>query len=83
LHDDAHARAAVIVHAVPALAAGQAADLEHERRFFVGVKDDLRIGRVARVLVAEPTADTHDARRHGGLAQEPAGDVHLVDALIT
>ena len=50
--------------------------------FGVVVDDDLGVGVVAVVDVAEAAADAEDARGELHLAEEPAGDVHLVDALV-
>ena len=44
--------------------------------------NDLRVGGLAIVLVAEPSADAPDARGKFHVAEEPTGNVHLVDALI-
>ncbi len=52
------------------------------RRLCVVVEYDLRVGRIAGVIVAEPAAEAHDPRRQRLFAQEPAGDIHLVDALV-
>src|SRR5205823_10932571 len=43
---------------------------------------DVRVGRLAVVLVAEATAEPDNALRHLAPAETPAGDVHLVDALV-
>src|SRR5438046_9925617 len=47
------------------------------------MKNDLRIRRGPVVDIAEAAAETEDARRKLVLAQEPAGNVHLVNALIS
>src|SRR5437773_7319023 len=47
------------------------------------MKNDLRIRRGAVVDIAEAATETEDARRKLVLAQEPAGNVHLVNALIS
>jgi len=60
----------------------QAADLEDQRRAVIGVIDDLRVGGLAVVVVAQAPANAHHARRQRRIAQEPAGDVHLVDSLV-
>ena len=44
--------------------------------------NDLRVGGLAIVLVSEPAADAPDAWGKFHVAEEPTGDVHLVDALI-
>ena len=44
--------------------------------------DELRIGRVAIVLIAGTSAHAEHLRAQGGGAQSPSGDVHLVDALV-
>ena len=86
LHDDADLRALVVVHPVAAnldgLRLGQAARFEDQRALGIVVQHDLRVGRVAGVLVAEPAAEADDARRERLRAVEPAGDVHLMDALV-
>jgi len=46
------------------------------------VDDDLSIGRVSIVIIAEAAADAEGVAGKAALAEEPAGDVHLVDALI-
>ncbi len=61
---------------------GEAADFEDERGGGVVVDDDLGVGRVAVIAVAEPAADAEGVARQAGFAEEPAGDVHLVDALV-
>src|SRR5438477_529743 len=72
-----------IIHILLILRARQAADFEDQGRFLVIMKNDLRIRRGAVVDVAEAAAETEDARRKLVLAQEPAGDIHLVNALIS
>ena len=61
---------------------GEAADFEDERGGGVVVDDDLGVGRVAVVAVAEAAADAEGVAGQAGFAEEPAGDVHLVDALV-
>src|ERR1051325_1309983 len=60
----------------------QTAHLEDQRCLDVLMINDLRVGRLSVVLVADPAADTDHARRKLVHAEEPARDVHLVDALI-
>ena len=62
------------------LALGQAANLEEDRGRVVVQEDDLRVGRLAVVLVAEPAAEAHDVPGQRVLAQAPAAAVHVVDA---
>ena len=87
--DDADLRTEVLVHAAPAPlvllrleVAGQAADLEQQGRALVVVVHELGVRGVAVVDVGEPAADADRPRRQRVLAQRPAGDVHLVDALV-
>src|SRR5262249_15135795 len=66
---------------------GEAADLEDELRVAVVNDGDLGVGRLALVLVAEAAAHADDRLRIGRAGSsrggdEPAGDVHLVDALV-
>ena len=60
----------------------QAANFEHQLLIPVVVNDDLRVRGLAGVLIAKPAAVTDDfgAERLG--AQSPAGQVHLMDALV-
>ena len=60
----------------------QAADLELELAVVELEGDELRVGGLAVVGVAEPAAGGHDGLGELVLAQAPAGDVHLVDALV-
>ena len=46
------------------------------------MENDLGVGRGAVVVVAEPAADAEDTAGESGFAEEPAGEVHLVDALV-
>jgi len=46
------------------------------------VENDLRVGRLAIVIVTDASAEADDARRQLGLTEDPTGDVHLVDALV-
>ena len=62
--------------------AGQAAGFEDQRGVRVIEIDDLRVGRVAGVFVAEAAADADRTRGELVFAEEPAGDVHLMDALV-
>ena len=87
--DDADPGAQVLVHAAPAPflllrleIARQAADLEQQRGPLVIVVDELGVRRVAVVDVGEAAADADRPRRQRRLAQRPASDVHLVDALV-
>ena len=68
---------AVIAHSVL-----QAAHLEDQLRVAVVEDGDLRVGRLALVAVAEAAAQAEDAPRQGGAGDDPAGDVHLVHALV-
>src|SRR5207247_2452046 len=56
--------------------------LEKERRFGVVVENELRVGRLAVVFVAEPAPGAEHARRQGVFAEKPAGDIHLMNALV-
>ena len=69
----------------------QAADLEDELGVAVVHDADLGVGRLALVAIAEPAAQAEDGLgkgRAGAVAarargrDQPAGDVHLVDALV-
>src|SRR5439155_3640912 len=60
----------------------QAAHLEDQPLLAVVVDADLRVGRLAVVGVAEAAADADDRTADVVAAQAPAGDVHLVDALV-
>ncbi len=73
--DDADACAAVFV-------GFEAADFEDEGSGGVVVEDELCIGGFAVVGVAESAADGEDARGEVVFAEDPTGDVHLVDALV-
>jgi len=53
-----------------------------EDRDFVVVEDDLGVGHFAGVVDKEPPADRHRPPRQGRVAEDPAGDVHLVDPLV-
>ena len=64
------------------LARRQPAHLEDQGGVGVIMADDHGVGGLAVVHVAEPAADGEDAGRKLLHAQEPAGDVHLVDALV-
>ena len=60
----------------------QAADLELELAVVELEADVQRVGRLAVVGVAEPAAGGHHGLGQLVLAQAPAGQVHLVDALV-
>ena len=60
----------------------QPAYFENQRRARIVVNHDLRVRCVGIVHVAEPTADADGAARETRLAEEPARNVHLVDALV-
>ena len=69
----------------------QAADLEDELGVAVVHDGDLGVGRLALVAIAEPAAQAEDGlgeRRAGAVPararsrDQPAGNVHLVDALV-
>src|SRR5687767_895812 len=60
----------------------QPAYLEQQRRRGVVVDDDLRVRRVAVVDVSETAADAQRVARQARFAQEPARNVHLMDALV-
>ena len=82
---DAHAAADFrreLVHARRTGLLWQTANLENQRRFGVIVKHDLRIRRFRVIHVTEPSADAQHARRECGFTREPAGDIHLVNALV-
>src|SRR5215813_5560247 len=59
----------------------QAAYLEDQLTVAVVENANLRVGGLAVVDVAEATADAESRAAQLVLAQAPAGDVHLVDAL--
>jgi hypothetical protein len=44
--------------------------------------DDLGVGGLAIVVITHATAEAEDPGGEGGFVEEPAADVHLVDALI-
>src|SRR5215468_4761937 len=60
----------------------QAAYLEDQLTVAVVENANLRVGGLAVVDVAEATADAESRAAQLVLAQAPAGDVHLVDALV-
>src|SRR5687768_11823912 len=82
LDDLADALALVVVHAPGPRLGLEAADLEDDHDVAVVVDGELRVGRLAVVLVAEAAADAQDLRRQVLLAGPPAAHVHLVDALV-
>ena len=82
LDDDADACALELVHVLAVLVLGQTAHFKDERGLLVALIDDLGVGGFAVVLVAEAAADAPHAGGEFHLAEEPAGDVHLVDALV-
>ena len=53
-----------------------------DRGLGIVVADDLRVGHFAGVVEHEPAADAHRPPRQGVVAEQPAGDVDLVDALV-
>ncbi len=61
---------------------GESADIEHKEGFAVVEDGDLSVGCFALVLVAEASANGDDAFGPHGAGNHPAGDVHLVDALV-
>jgi len=68
-----------------AVVADQAVVLEKHLRLAEIEEGQLGVGRLALVLVAEASAQADDALRQGrarGGLDGPAGDVHLVDALV-
>ncbi len=69
-----------------ALAAVQSADLEDDQRAAEVEDRQLQVGRLALVLEIGPfdpaAAHRDHAKRLRPLADRPAGDVHLVDALV-
>ena len=79
---DADVAAEELVHVLRAGLVGQAADFEDQRRRRIVVEHDLGVRRLAVVHVAQPPADAPHARRQFVDAQEPAGQVHLVNALV-
>src|SRR5262249_31078833 len=83
-HDHVTFRAVVDVADHRALEAFslQAAHLEDQLAVAVVEDRDLGVGRLAVVDVAEAAADADDRLGQSGLAQTPAGLVHLVDALV-
>jgi hypothetical protein len=60
----------------------EAADFEDQRRFVIHVENDLGVGRGAVIDVTDPSAEAHDFGRKMIDAEGPAGDVHLMDALV-
>src|SRR5262249_18524348 len=60
----------------------QTADLEDQLAVAIVEDANLRVRRLAVVDVTEATADAEDALRQFGLAEAPAGLVHLVNALV-
>src|ERR1051325_1659720 len=70
------------VHILRAGLLRQAAHFKYQRRLGVIVIHDLRVRRLAIVLVPQPATDTPHARRQFVHAQEPPADVHLVNALV-
>src|ERR1019366_8402783 len=60
----------------------QAAHFKNQRRSFVIVDDDLRVGRLAVILVTDASADAERVTRQSGLTEKPARDIHLVNALV-
>src|ERR1041385_56839 len=82
IDDEPNRSTMVLVHFLVGRARGQAAHFEDERRILVFVKNDQRVRRGAIVDVTDAAADAEDARRKGVFAEDPAGDVHLVNPLV-
>ena len=60
----------------------QPADLLHDRGRAEVVDDHLRVGRLARVLVAEPPAVAEHRVAQAGQPHQPAADVDVVDVVV-
>ena len=60
----------------------QSADFEDQRLVAVVVNDHLRVGRVARVLIAVTATIAEHGVAQAVDAQSPAAQVHLVNALV-
>src|SRR5205085_9967278 len=56
----------------------QSAHFKNQRRLFIALINDLRVGCFAVIDVAEASAEADDKRREFHLAEEPTRDVHLV-----
>ena len=82
-HEYRHAAAAVGGAGTGAFLHAQTTHLKDQRGSFVVMINDLRVGGFAIILVSESAADAPDARGEFHVAEEPAGDVHLVDALVS
>src|SRR5207245_2668655 len=72
----------VLVHFLRVGFLRQAAHFKNERRFLVVVENELCIRRLAVVFVPKPATDAGHARRQSVFAQEPPGNVHLMNALV-
>jgi hypothetical protein len=71
-----------LVHVLAVFRVRQAAHFKDERGLFIAVVDDLRVGRFTVVHITETTTHAPHAGGKFRFTEEPAGDVHLVDALV-
>ena len=82
IDDDAVADAAIMIHLRIAFDPGQIAQLEEDRHRLIVEVHDLRVRRLAVVDVTEAPAQTDDPGRQLVLADDPAADVDVVDAVV-
>ena len=82
--DHAFGREIFVGHLIRQLGffADQPADFEHQQRVAVVVHRQLRVGRLALVLVGEPSAQAPHALGQRAALDRPTGDVHFVYALV-
>ncbi len=83
LENDADFGASVVIHFLGILCGRQSSDFEVEGCLFVAVGDGLGVRGFAVIHVTESSTDADDGSGELFFAEEPAGDVGLVDALIT
>ena len=78
-----HARLGIeLVGHLGSLLVDQAAVFEEQLRAAKVDDRQLGVGRLALILVAKAAAEADDGLRHGPVGHGPAGDVHLVHALV-
>ncbi len=75
-------RAVVIVHRLVARLSRQTTNLEEDRGRLVVVEENLRVGRLAIVDVAEAAADRDHASRQLVGAEDPAADVDEMNPVV-
>ncbi len=82
LDNDTNLRPSVRVHVFGVLGGRQSTDLEVQGRLFVSVGDGLCVRRFAVIHIAESAPDADHGAWQKFLADEPARDVDLVNALV-